>query len=128
MDLKKLVNSLKEGELTMEGIHILNTTVVMEHVIWYVPVIISCVVLTFIGLTFLLESFNGILQGIGAIVATVSFIALVAIALFNPTIETDRNRYEVIIDESVSLVDVYEKYDVIDQRGEIWVLEDKESE
>ena len=112
----------------MEGIHILNTTVVMEHVIWYVPVIISCVVLTFIGLTFLLESFNGILQGIGAIVATVSFIALVAIALFNPTIETDRNRYEVIIDESVSLVDVYEKYDVIDQRGEIWVLEDKESE
>ena len=110
----------------MEGIYILNTTVVMEHVVWYVPVIISCVVLTFIGLAFVLESFNGILQGIGLIVAGVSFIALAAMVLFDPTIETDRNRYEVIIDESVSLVDVYEKYDVIDQRGEIWVLEDKD--
>lgn len=30
------------------------------------------------------------------------------------------------IDKSVSMEDVYEKYTVIERRGDIWVLEDKE--
>jgi hypothetical protein len=31
-----------------------------------------------------------------------------------------------LIDKSVSMEDVYEKYTVIERRGDIWVLEDKE--
>jgi hypothetical protein len=38
----------------------------------------------------------------------------------------DRYRYECLIDESVSMKDVYERYEIIEQRGDIWVLEDKE--
>ena len=37
-----------------------------------------------------------------------------------------RYRYESTIDESVSAEQLYDKYDVIERRGEIWVLEDKE--
>ena len=37
----------------------------------------------------------------------------------------DRFRYECTIDESVSMTEVYERYEIIEQRGDIWVLEDK---
>lgn len=36
-------------------------------------------------------------------------------------------RYECTIDSNVSFVELYEKYDVIEQRGDIWVLEEKVS-
>ena len=39
---------------------------------------------------------------------------------------TGRYRYEATIDESISAEQLYDKYDVIERRGEIWVLEDKE--
>ena len=38
---------------------------------------------------------------------------------------TGRYRYECTIDESVSMKEVYERYEIIEQRGDIWVLEDK---
>ena len=34
-------------------------------------------------------------------------------------------QYECTIDKDVSFVEVYEKYNVIEQRGDIWVLEEK---
>lgn len=34
-------------------------------------------------------------------------------------------QYECLIDSDVSFVELYEKYDVIEQRGNIWVLEEK---
>lgn len=34
-------------------------------------------------------------------------------------------QYECTIDRDVSFVELYEKYDVIEQRGDIWVLEEK---
>lgn len=37
------------------------------------------------------------------------------------------SRYECTIDSNVSFVELYEKYDVIEQRGDIWVLEEKTS-
>ena len=39
---------------------------------------------------------------------------------------TGRYRYEVTIDDSVSITEVYDNYNVIEQRSDIWILEDKE--
>lgn len=39
--------------------------------------------------------------------------------------ETGKFRYEVTIDDSVPFNEVMEKYKVISQRGEIYVLEEK---
>ena len=39
---------------------------------------------------------------------------------------TERYRYEATIDDSVSITEVYDHYNVVEQRGDIWVLEDKE--
>lgn len=45
--------------------------------------------------------------------------------IFNITIKTGEYRYECIIDDSVPYNEVVENYNIIDQRGDIWVLEDK---
>lgn len=36
-----------------------------------------------------------------------------------------KNRIEVIISEKVDLEDFYEKYDIVEKRGNIWVLNEK---
>ena len=33
--------------------------------------------------------------------------------------------YEVLIDEEVNLVDFYEKYDIIEKKGEIYVIKER---
>lgn len=39
--------------------------------------------------------------------------------------KTDHYRYEVIIDSSYSATELMNQYKVIEQRGEIWVIEDR---
>ena len=58
-----------------------------------------------------------------------SIIALVGLILLCYTEGTEietKTRYETIIDKSVSYIELTEKYKIIDQRGDIWVLEEKE--
>lgn len=42
--------------------------------------------------------------------------------------ESGRYKYEVILEDDYPAGDLYDKYNIIEQRGEIWVIEDKESE
>lgn len=39
---------------------------------------------------------------------------------------TETKRYEVTFDNEISIVEVMENYNIIEQRGQIFVLEDKE--
>lgn len=41
-------------------------------------------------------------------------------------VPNDKYQYEVIIDDSVTFNELTEKYSIIEQRGEIFVLEEKE--
>ena len=41
-------------------------------------------------------------------------------------VESGRNRYECLIDDTVPFVEVVENYDVVSQRGDLWILEDKD--
>lgn len=67
---------------------------------------------------------GGSVTALFATVAAVLISTLIFIGA--PEIETERNEYEAIIDETVPIAEVYEKYEVVEQRGDIWVLEDKE--
>lgn len=65
------------------------------------------------------------------IFGTISLLAMIAIPIIVITSNShwrtnERNQYECIIDDSVSINEVYENYNVIERRGDIWVLEDKE--
>ena len=41
--------------------------------------------------------------------------------------ETGRYKYKVLIEDGVEMKEFYERYNVIEQDGEIWIIEDKES-
>lgn len=55
-------------------------------------------------------------------------IALLAVVGFSPEVPTDRNEYIVKINDDTSFVEVYEKYEVVERKDNVWILRDKESE
>lgn len=44
----------------------------------------------------------------------------------NKLIDSGRDRYEVLLNEKVNMEEFYSKYEIIEQRDKIWVIEDKE--
>lgn len=55
-----------------------------------------------------------------------AFIGCLLSLGFGPFTETPR--YEVTFDDKVSIVEVMEDYNIVEQRGQIFILEDKEAE
>lgn len=60
------------------------------------------------------------------------FAILAALSLFGTMIfgmykmPTGKYEYEVILEDDYPVSELYESYEIIDQRGEIWVIKDKE--
>lgn len=52
-------------------------------------------------------------------------VVLCVVVSLSPEVPTDRNEYIVKIDDA-SFVEIYEKYEVIEQKGDVWILQDKE--
>ena len=65
-----------------------------------------------------------VLQTLSAVLLIMTLIADLSLIFYE--VPTNRYRYEVTIDESVTITEIYDNYDVIEQRGDIWILEDKE--
>lgn len=107
----------------VEGITVLNTTAVTGLPTW---VSVLAFVIFFIGA--IVFAVSMILDG--PVWATASslmigLIVMIACGIFKYTVKTGEYRYECIIDDSVSYNEVVENYKIIEQRGDIWVLEDK---
>lgn len=112
----------------MDGITILNVTKVSENSTLLLVALIFLVMGVIINTVNTVQS-NDAKQSILYGIFTVTLLALSIVVGF--TMDKDReanahNQYECLIDKSVSIDDVYEKYTVIERRGDIWVLEDKE--
>ena len=112
----------------MNGINILNKTAIMEytcaqHIFFAVLLIAWCIsaILVIIGL--ICDSKWSTI--IGGILFLITCIAIGAADL-EKSKNTGRYKYEAMIDENVPFIEVYEKYDVVKQKGDIWVLKDKE--
>lgn len=108
---------------------ILNTSIVTELVSWYNKGLVICGLIAIIGY-FILDINNNhksyILFIMGLLMMLGGIIGIFTIGILAPQVETDRKQYEVIIDDSVTFHEIHEKYKVVDQRGDIWILEDKE--
>ena len=111
----------------MDGITILNTTIVDEYAQWVLPTVLApsfiCIVAFILTLT---SNDNRVI-----IFGIISLLAMIAMPIIVITSKShwrtnERNQYECIIDDSVSINEVYENYNVLERRGDIWVLEDKE--
>lgn len=62
----------------------------------------------------------GFLVVLAIVLSGISFYGLSA------KIESGRNRYECLIDDTVSFVEVAENYNIVGQRGELWILEGRD--
>lgn len=111
----------------MDGITILNTIIVDDYARWVLPTVIALGFICIVSLVLMLNSNDS-----GVIIfGTISLLAMIAMPIIIGTSKShwrtnERNQYECIIDDSVSINEVYENYNVIERRGDIWVLEDKE--
>lgn len=112
----------------MDGITILNVTEVSENSTLLLVALIFLVIGAIINTANLLLSDDDkqcILYGIFTI--TLPALSIVVGVTMNKDREANaHNQYECLIDKSVGMEDVYEKYTVIERRGDIRVLEDKE--
>ena len=116
----------------MNGIDILNKEEILTSPEWIGVAVSISAVMVIISIIFVV-AFTLTIHDTASILSMVLFvcsiIASIVFAAINDTYKsepTGRYRYEVTIDDSVSITEVYDHYNVVEQRGDIWILEDKE--
>lgn len=110
----------------MDGITILNTIIVDDRADWVSFIALTLGVICIVAFILTLTSNDNrvIIFGIISLLAIIA-TPIIIIASKTHWRTNERNQYECIIDDSVSINEVYEKYNVIERRGKIWILEDK---
>lgn len=112
----------------LEGITILNQTEITRHAYNFKLMglfALLCIICLIVA-SELYVSRHEYLPFIFVILCLAFFVGLLHQIYSVEEIPTGRYKYEVTVDESVRFTDIYEKYEVVEQRGEIWVLEDKD--
>lgn len=106
----------------VEGITILNKIAVTGLPTW---IMASAIIILTIGLLVFVVSIIVDWPVWTVIFPFVGLLIFVICGILDITIKTGEYRYECIIDDSVSYNEVVENYNIIEQRGDIWILEDK---
>lgn len=111
----------------MDGITILNIIVIDEPAKWVLPTALILGMVCICTFILMLDTNGSIVTICLGSVSTLALINAFIIVLASQSHwrTNERNQYECIIDNSVSINEVYENYNVIERRGDIWVLEDK---
>ena len=107
---------------------VLNTIELTTQPGWPIVISIMSLIAFGISLAFLLTSSNrGVLFTLNllATITTLGCFLYFGIEAPDYAIPSGKYRYEVILNENVSFHEITSKYDVIEQRGDIFVLEDK---
>ena len=112
----------------LEGIHILNKTMIMDLAfnLKLMAVFGILLVIFFVGFAITDSRRHCRLVVIFGLAFIACGFALLITLYDRKEVPTDRYRYEVTVGPYVRFTDIYERYDVVERRGEIWVLEDKE--
>ena len=103
---------------------ILNTMpIIIEP--WYLGLVVGIIIISLIAaMLFIIIDRVGC-SAFCAILALVLFIGLLTGMLPAEIEDPDRNQYEVIFDDSTTINEVLDKYEIIEQRGSIYVIQDK---
>lgn len=111
----------------MNGITILNMIVIDEPAKWVLPTTLLLGLVCVCTFLLMLNTDGGIDTICLGSTSTLALISALIIVLASQSHwrTNERNQYECIIDNSVGINEVYENYNVIERRGDIWVLEDK---
>lgn len=115
----------------MKGVEILNKVAITEMPVWVEKSLtfgIVTILVTIIGMliiSYMTEWYIGDNICMIGVICLLAFTVGIVVVGDRNQVQTGKYRYEVILSEDVSITDIYEKYEVVEQRGEIWVLEDK---
>ena len=105
---------------------ILNQYPVMEPVISpWILLVLSC--FACLSLYIAISAFQESSCGLGFSLVALALVlgGIICYGIF-AEVESGRNRYECLIDDTVSFVEVAENYNIVGQRGELWILEDRD--
>lgn len=113
----------------MAGVEILNQIPVTETEMgigfgWLM--VIAIVIFGVIFAFFAILDMDDLGLVLGAVIGTAVTLAIITFTA--KEVPTGEYQYEVIIEEEVNLHEFYDHYDVIEQRGEIFVVQEKSSE
>ena len=107
----------------IEGITVLNKIAVTGAPSW---MMVSAIIISIIGFIVFAIAINIKWPAWKVIIPIIIILFTWFICgIFNITFKTGKYQYECIIDDSVPYNKVVENYKIIEQRGDIWVLEDK---
>lgn len=112
----------------MSGINILNQKEIMEYSFADNMFFAVLFIVWFISAIALLIGLIGSFKWpaiIGGFLLIITVITLGAADL-EKSKHTGQYKYEATIDDNVPFTEVYKKYDVVKQKGKIWILKDKE--
>ena len=117
----------------MEGINIINKTpitdmTILGYFMLVLGMLIICCTANILSSTYLFSIYGvkvRIICGIEIIIG----ICMEIFAVFPSSYTrkpTDIYQYECTLDDSASFNEVLKKYDIVEQKGDIWILKDKE--
>ena len=115
----------------LEGIKVLNKTEIMAVPEWVYIVGLICIVLIVVGMVFAFVSLSvdKIKTWIPLSIVIVGWVGFMFCNALddNLTIKpTGKYEYQVTIDESVSMTEFYEKYEIVEVNGKIFTIIEKE--
>ena len=120
----------------MDGVTILNEIEVVRvvnetfnstagFIALIVTVLIGAIVGFFLGRLDCSELVGTVTGGITGVIFGLLFMALFGTIFSYPPETITITQYKVTVEDSVSLTDFYEHYNIIEQRGDIFVVEEK---
>lgn len=111
----------------MEGVTILNTTPVTGLPMWLIIVcIIACVAFVVFDAMIITDVVVFKRKTRKILIVIFTILAITAPTLFghlNNIYETGHYYYECVIEDTASFNEIMNTYEVVDQRGDIWVFE-----
>ena len=108
----------------MNGIEVLNQSFICKEFPWWLLILV--LIFLIVGV-FCMFGDNFKTKLVGILSSTICLICLVCgIIIANQP--SDIKQYQVTIDDEVSMIEFYEKYEVINVEGKIWTIREKERE
>ena len=116
----------------MPGVEILNTTIHYKEVLptWAIIVILAIIAIPMLIAVIGQISGSEITKYAGISFLLVGMVSAAFIGIVSPK-PTDKINYiehEVLVDDSVSLTEVTKKYEIVSQKGKIYVIREKEND
>lgn len=111
----------------MEGVTILNTTPVTGLPVWLIIVcVIACVAFVVFDAMIITDVIIFKRKTRKILITIFTILAVTAPTLFgylNEIYETGHYYYECMIEDTASFNEIMNTYEIVDQRGDIWVFE-----